>query len=90
MEKMMFKFLDHLNPNMFMLETKFGVLPFYNREETILIGDERRKQISLLCDFFSCEFDYGLSVYEKWLNGKPIYVRVKNSTSDVFVAKSYS
>lgn len=90
MEKMMFKFLDLMNPNMFMVETKFGVLPLYNREETILIGDERRNQIMSLCSFFSCEFDYGLSVYEKWLSGKPVYVRIKNSTTDVFVAKSYS
>ena len=90
MENMMFKFLDHLNPNMFILETKFGLIPRYSRGGNYVVGDERREQILLLCDFFSCEFDYGLSIYEKWLSGKPIYVRVKNSTSDVFVPKSYS
>ena len=59
MEKMMFKFLNHLNPNMFLLETKFGNIPRYSRGGTFLIGDEKRKQIMLLCDFFSCGFDNG-------------------------------
>ena len=87
---MMFKFLDLMNPNMFILETKFGNVSSYNGEDNFIVGDERRKQILSLCSFFSCEFDYGLSVYEKWLSGKPVYVRIKNSTTDVFVAKSYS
>lgn len=90
MEKMMFKFLDHLNPNMFLLETRFGNIPRYNREGSYVVTSEKHKQILLLCDFFSCEFDNGATVYEKWLSSKPIYVRLKNSTSDVFVAKSYS
>ena len=87
MEKVMFKFLDRLNPNMFLLETKFGTIPRYSREGDYVIGEEKLKQVSLLCDFFSCENDYGLSVYDKWLSSKPVYVRIKNSTSDVFVAK---
>ena len=90
MEKMMFKFLDLMNPNMFLLETKFGAIPRYSREGDYLVGDERRDQIMSLCSFFSCEFDYGLSVYEKWLSSKPVYVRIKNSTTSLLVPKSYS
>ena len=89
MEKMMFKFLDLRNPNMFLLETKFGIIPRYSREGNYVIGEEKLKQIEVLCDFFSCEYGYGLSVYDKWLNSRPVYVRIKNSTSDVFVPKSY-
>lgn len=88
MEKMMFKFLDLMNPNMFRLETKFGNVPRYNGEDNFIVGDERHKQIFSLCSFFSCEFDYGLSVYEKWLSSKPIYVHIKNSTTDFLVPKS--
>lgn len=88
MEKMMFKFLDLMNPNMFRLETKFGNVPRYNGEDNFIVGNEKRRQILLLCDFFSCEFDNGLSVYEKWLSSKPVYVRIKNSTTDFLVPKS--
>ena len=87
MEKQMFNFLDFMNPNMYVLETKFGTIPRYNREGNYVIGDEKRKQILLLCSFFSCEYDDGLSVYNKWLSTKPIYVRMKNSTTDLLVPK---
>ena len=87
----MFKFLDHLNPNIFLLETKFGTIPRYSREGDyvfdFVVGDEKRKQILLLCSFFSCEYSDGLSLYDKWLSTKPIYVRMKNSTTDLLVPK---
>ena len=84
----MFNFLDLMSPNMYVLETKFGTIPSYNREGNYVIGDEKRKQILLLCSFFSCEYDDGLSVYNKWLSTKPIYVRIKNSTTDLLVPKT--
>ena len=87
MEQMMFRFLDLLNPNIFVLETKFGNVPRYNGEDNFIVGEEKRKQIKLLCNMFSCEYNDGLSVYDKWLSSKPIYVRLKSSTSDVFVPK---
>ena len=85
MEKHMFNFLDLMNPNMYVLETKFGTIPRYNREGTYVISEEKRTQIWLLCSFFSCKYDDGLSVYDKWLSTKPIYVRMKNSTTDLLV-----
>ena len=87
MEQMMFRFLDLLNPNIFVLETKFGNVPRYNGEDNFIVGEEKRKQIKLLCNMFSCEYNDGLSVYDKWLSSKPVYVRLKSSTSDVFVSK---
>ena len=88
MEKMMFKFLDDLDPNMFRYRTKFGIIPHYSRGGTYLVSDERSRQVIMLCKFFSCEYNYGLSVYEKWLETKPIYIRMKNSTTEVFVLES--
>jgi hypothetical protein len=87
MEKMMFKFLDLMNPNIYVLETKFGNIVRYGRKGDYVVTGDKRKQILSLCSFFTCEFDYGLSVYEKWLSGKPIYVRIKNSTTDFLVPK---
>ena len=87
MEKQMFKFLDHLNPNIFLLETKFGTIPRYSREGDYVIGDEKHKQILLMCDFFSYKYNDGVSVYDKWLSRKPIYVRIKNSTTELLVPK---
>ena len=84
----MFKFLDHLNPNIFLLETKFGIIPRYGREGAYVIGEEKRRQILLLCDFFTCKYNDGMLVYDKWLSGKPIYVRIKNSTTEFLVPKS--
>jgi len=51
----MFKFLDLMNPNMYVLETKFGLIPRYSREGDYVVG-EKRKQILSLCSFFTCEF----------------------------------
>ena len=88
MEKQMFNFLDLMNPNMYVLETKFGTIPCYICEGNYVIADEKHKQILLLCSFFSCEYLDGLSVYDKWLSTKSIYVRMKNSTTDLLVPKS--
>ena len=85
----MFLFLDEMNPDMFILRTKFGTLPHYSRKGTYVISDEKRRQVKLLCEYFSCDFANGLKVYDKWLLGKPVYVRIKNSTNEyVFVADS--
>lgn len=88
MEKLMFDFLDDLDPNMFRYRTKFGVIPHFSRGGTYLVSDEKSRQIIMLCKFFSCEYNYGLSVYERWMNSKPIYVRMKNSTTEIFVLES--
>ena len=82
MEKLMFKFLDQIRPNMFVLKTKFGNVPAYNRSGNFVVGDEKRKDIERLCRFFSIHDYDGKYIYEKWLGTKPIYVRIKNSTND--------
>lgn len=89
METLMRKFLDHLNPNTFLVETKFGCLPHY--EGTIFADTTKRQQVWLLCDFFSCEYNDGLEVYDRWLSSKPVYVRIYNSTTEfTYVPKTYS
>lgn len=82
MEKLMFKFLDALNPEFFRYETKFGIIPRYEREDgNYVVGDIVCKDIMRLCNYFSCEFEYASSVYKKWMETKPVYVRIKNSTN---------
>lgn len=85
MEKLMYMFLDSLNPDIFILKTKFGTLPHYSRGGSYLIGDEKRRQILLLCEFFPCEYDFGLSIYDKWLKTKPVCIRLK----DTFIPIEY-
>jgi hypothetical protein len=71
-KEMMFEFLDTFCPDVYLLRTKFGLIPRY----------EDARYIRTLCNFFSCESDYGLDIYKQWLNSKPIYVYVENSTND--------
>ena len=69
---MMFEFLDTFCPDVYLLRTKFGLIPRY----------EDARYTRTLCNYFSCEWDYGLDIYKQWLNSKPIYVYVENSTND--------
>lgn len=78
----MFKFLDTLNPNMFLLETKFGTIPKYERGGNYLIGFEKKKDIMRLSDFFSITYSDAELIYEDWLMSKPVYVRIKNTTTE--------
>lgn len=88
---MMFEFLDTFYPDVFLLRTKFGVIPRYNIKGDYALGEVKRKHVKMLCNFFSCDSDYGKDVYEQWLKSKSICVRIKNSTNDsVFVPESES
>lgn len=89
MKEMMFEFLDDFYPDVFLYRTKFGVIPKYNISGDYAINDVKRKHIKMLSNFFSCHYDVSWEVYEEWLNRKPIYVRIKNSTNnDTFVLES--
>ena len=78
----MFRFLDQMRPNMFVVKTKFGNVPRYNREGDFIVGNEKRKDIEKLCHYFCLEYYQGKLIYENWMATKPTYVRVKNSTND--------
>lgn len=85
MEKLMFSFLDTMNPDFFLVKTTFGNIPSYafNKEGSILILHEKRRQINLLCNFFSCSHDYACIVYDRWLETKPVYRRITDPEDDV-------
>lgn len=89
---MMFEFLNTFCPDVFLLRTKFGIIPRYNNNPDNCSFEEiKRKHVKMLYNFFSCDLDYCTDVYKQWLNSKPIYVRIKNSTNDsVFVPESES
>lgn len=82
MEKLMFTFLDTMNPKVFLLMTKFGTTPYHRDGDNYVISDEKHKVAHKLCDFFSCEYSYALLVYNKWLRTKPICVRVVDPEDD--------
>jgi hypothetical protein len=89
MKEMMFEFLNNFYPDVFLLRTKFGIIPRYNIKGNYAIGEVKRKHIKMLCNFFSSDLDYCTDVYEEWLNNKLVYVRLKNSTNeDTFVVES--
>jgi len=76
MKEMMFEFLDNFYPDVYFIRTKFGLIPRYDVKYT---GSSR--YVKTLCNFFSCELEYGLEIYKEWLNSKPVYTYVKNSTN---------
>lgn len=84
MEKLMFSFLDTMNPDLFLVKTTFGNIPSYalNEEGSILIRHEKRRQIHSLCDFFSCSYDYARIVYDMWLETKPVYIHILDPKDD--------
>jgi hypothetical protein len=75
-KEMMFEFLDNFCPDVYFIRTKFGLIPRYGVKYT---GGSR--YVKTLCNFFSCEWEYGLEIYKEWLNSKPVYTYVKNSTN---------
>lgn len=88
MEQLMYKFLETTNPKLFMLKTKFGITPYYYNGDNYVISDEKRKVAHKLCDFFSCDYLYACLVYDKWLQTKPVCVRVvdpEDNTKSIYV-----
>lgn len=88
MEQLMYKFLETTNPNLFMLKTKFGITPYHHNGDNYVISDEKRKVAHKLCDFFSCDYSYACLVYDKWLQTKPVCVRVvdpEDNTKSIYV-----
>lgn len=88
MEQLMYKFLETTNPKLFMLKTKFGITPYHRNGDNYVISDEKRKVAHKLCDFFSCDYLYACLVYDKWLQTKPVCVRVvdpEDSTKSIYV-----
>ena len=80
MEEMMFEFLNDYYPEVYLLRFHSNLFP--------VISGNKCEHIKTLCNFFSCEFDYGVEVYEKWLSNRPIYTNIENSTNgDVLIAE---
>jgi len=89
MKKLMFLFLDEMNPEMFILKTKFGNIPKYGREGNYCIGDEKHNQVKKLCEYFTLGYFEGLKTYDEWLNKKPILQRKKNLIGEVEFVSAY-
>lgn len=81
----MFDFLDNLYPNFVVRKTKFGN-SYVNNDDVFSIHD-KRTAINNLCSFFSITMSEGAEVFVSWLKTKPVYVRLENSTTDIFVPK---
>ena len=81
----MYDFLDSLYPTFYVHETKFGNV-FYDKG-TMFSAMDKWYAIDSLCQFFSITFSEGDEVFESWVKTKPVYVRLGNSTTDVYVPK---
>lgn len=80
----MFRFLNTLRPNLYIIRTKFGDVPQYYGEwnRYYAIVDVKYKDIVKLCNTFGISKEDGELVYNKWLKTKPVYTRMKNSTNE--------
>jgi hypothetical protein len=76
MKEMMFEFLDNFGPEVYFIRTRFGLIARYKVKYT-----DSCRYVKTLCNFFSCESEYGLDIYKQWLSSKPVYTYVKNSTN---------
>ena len=86
MEKQMYNFLDTCYPTVFILETKFGNAVKYDRNLVFSVMD-KHFAVDHLCSFFSLTIPEGQDVFDSWLKTRPVYVRLGNSTTDVYVPK---
>ena len=78
----MFRFLNTLRPNLYIIRTKFGDVPQYYKDSNYAIVDVKYKDIDKLCNTFGISKEDGVIVYNNWLNSRPVYTRLKNSTND--------
>ena len=81
MEKLVFEYLSGSNPDVYIKKTKFGhciCVPDKNMQwfqlEDILI-----KKIQSM---FSCSERDAERLVEVWVNSRPVYVEIPNSTND--------
>ena len=82
----MYKFLDTCYPTVFVVETKFGNAVKYNGNQVFAVMD-KHFAVDHLCSFFSLTIPEGQDVFDSWLKTRPVYVRLGNSTTDVYVPK---
>jgi hypothetical protein len=81
MEKLVFEYLSRSNPDVYIKKTKFGhciCVPDKNMQwfqlEDILI-----KKIQSM---FSCSERVAERLVDVWVNSRPVYVEIPNSTND--------
>lgn len=81
MEKLVFEYLSGSNPDVYIKKTKFGhciCVPDKNMQwfqlEDILI-----KKIQSI---FSCSERVAERLVDVWVNSRPVYVEIPNSTND--------
>jgi hypothetical protein len=82
MKNTMFRFLNTLHPELYCIRTKFGDVPQYYKDRNYAIVDVKYKDIDKLCNTFGISKEDGVIVYNNWLNSRPVYTRLKNSTND--------
>jgi hypothetical protein len=86
MEKLMWKYLDVAYPHVYKKMTKFGkCLVDGDRPGEVVLGLNMVKQLMAL---FDCSENDGHSVVRKWLESRPEYENIINSTNPhVLIAK---
>lgn len=86
MEKLMWKYLDGAYPHVYYKMTKFGrCLEDGDNLDEVVLGINMVKQ---LVSLFDCSDEDGHSVVKKWLEARPEYENILNSTNPhVLIAK---
>lgn len=85
MNKLMYNFLDNLYPNFVVRKTKFG--NSYINNGDLFSVEDKMCAIKSICNFFSVTVFDGTVIFKSWIKTKPVYVRLENSTTDIFVPK---
>jgi hypothetical protein len=79
MKELMWKYLDSAYPKVYYIMTKFGAClkDSDNPDKTVM----RMSMVSQLVLLFDCSEDDGAEVVKKWLEIRPTYENILNSTN---------
>jgi hypothetical protein len=79
MKELMWKYLDGAYPNVYYKITKFGpCLTNGNNPDKVVMRMDMVRQLVVL---FNCNEDDGSEVVKKWLEVRPTYENILNSTN---------
>jgi hypothetical protein len=86
MEKIMWKYLDGAYPGIYFKMTKFGKCLSDASDENYVITT--KKLYLRLMDIFTCDEETARGTVVKWLESRPVYENILNSTNPhVLIAK---
>ena len=86
--KLMYDFLDNLYPTIIKVDLGNSNSYSYRNNDEVFNIHDKRTAINSLCSFFSITMSESAEVFYSWLETRPLYVKLENSTTDIFVPES--